>query len=73
MVTKLAATVIDGALLLDEPLRLPDQSRVTVTIEAAATSAGSRAAFDAFKKYSDEHSVDSEGHRFTRDELHERP
>ena len=72
MVTKLAATVIDGALLLDEPLRLPDQSRVTVVIESASATAGSRGAFESFKKYSDEHPVDSEGHRFTRDELHER-
>lgn len=72
MVTRLSATVIDGALVLEEPLQLPDQCRVTVTIQVPESAANCHAAFKAFRKYSDEHPVDSGGRRFTRDELHER-
>ena len=72
MVTKLAATVIDGTLVFEEPLQLPNKCRVTVTIQIPDAVADCHSAFKAFQKYANEHPVDSGGQRFTRDELHER-
>ena len=73
MTTQITGTVIDGQLHLDQPLALPDQSRVTVTIVAQpVTSANRQQAFGTWWKYLDEHPIDSGGLRFTREELHER-
>ena len=77
MITHTTGTVIEGQLQLNEPLMLPDGSRVAVTVEAVASvSADPREAFakglSAWKKLIQEHPVHSGGVRFTRDELHER-
>jgi hypothetical protein len=67
------ATVFSGQLKLDEPLPLPDNSRVAVTVEVQSPQASNPlAALEAWRSYVDAHPVNSGGLRFTREELHER-
>ncbi len=73
MKTETTATVVDGALELDLPLDLPDQSRVRVAVEPLESwRARFRAGLDRWKAYCEQHPIHSGGRRFTRDELHER-
>lgn len=67
------ATVIDGVLKPDEPLPLPDGSRVRVTIEGMSPPDAKRdQRFNAFLKYCVEHPVYSNGQKFNREELYDR-
>lgn len=73
MISQVNATVVHGALQLDQPLPLPDQSRVRVQIEPIEEiGAGWPQRFAAFQRLCDERPIDSGGRRWTRDELHER-
>lgn len=79
METQLTGTVIDGTLKLDRPLDLPNNSRVSVTIEPITgpsadtpTDAARREAWERFMQRIQERPVNSGGRHFTRDELHER-
>lgn len=66
-------TLIDGVVQLDQPVNLPNHSRVHVSIEPMSIDpAESRAAFEALKKRLQKRPIHSGGRRFTRDELHER-
>lgn len=67
-----SGTVNRGQLLLDEPLRLPDQSRVQVTVELSADwRERYRSGLERFLTLIRERPIRA-GVRFTREELHER-
>jgi len=74
MTTTHNATVINGALHLDKPLELPEQSRVTIEVHrpTQADPAKSLAALRRFKALNDVNPVFSDGKLPTRDELLER-
>ncbi|MBP87741.1 MAG: hypothetical protein CMJ64_13635 [Planctomycetaceae bacterium] len=73
MKTQTTATVVDGMLKLDEPIDLPDDSRVRVTIEAVEESQRRwQDALDALEQLKQERPIHSGSRRYTRDELHER-
>ena len=73
MIMETIATVMDGALELDSPLNLPDQSRVRVAVEPLENwSARFKAGLEDWKAYCEQHPIHSGQQRFTRDELHER-
>ena len=66
----LSATVIDGQLQLDEPLSLPNQSRVHVRVEASNLQA--QLAWEAIKEQLKRHPIHAAGAHFTREELNDR-
>lgn len=77
MNTQLEATVVEGALQLDRPVELPNQTRVRVSVEpvsnaAEATDRGRETGWAAMKRRIQERPVHTGGLHFTRDELHER-
>ena len=73
MKTQTTATVVDGMLKLDEPIDLPDDSSVRVTIEAVEESQRRwQDALDALEQLKQERPIHSGSRRYTRDELHER-
>jgi hypothetical protein len=77
MTTQATGTVIDGQLQLDRPLPLPNQSRVTVTVQSAIDVPADwrermTQGLAAMEKLKADHPIGSGGLRFTRDELHER-
>ena len=65
--------LIGGVIQLDEPIDLPNRTRVNLSIEPLEEpTVGGRVAFESFKRLIDEHPIRSGGRHFTRDELHER-
>ena len=76
MTTTLSATVVNGALQLDEPLTLPEQSRVQVTVIAEPQDEDEvtrrREVLRKFRAFSDARPIFSSGERLTRDQMHER-
>lgn len=64
------ATVFNGELKLDAPLALPDNSRVTITVDPVVNP--SQQAWADLKERLKARPVYAEGQHFTRDELHER-
>jgi hypothetical protein len=72
MMTVLNGIVKDGTIQLDEPLDLPEDSRIRVTVEPVPNVEDRRAAYEALKQLMREHPIDSGGLHFTRDELYER-
>ena len=72
----LAATFINGALQFDEPVDLPDKSRVAVTIrplsEDEELDSERDDAFESLLQLIRERPIHSGGRHFTREELHER-
>lgn len=72
MIADLTGTVLGGTLKLDQPLLLPDQSRVRVTIQPVQSNEGWNLALEALERLRRERPIRSEGLRYTRDELHER-
>ena len=74
MITETTGTVVAGTLALDQPLDLPDRSRVRVAVEPLeGWQARLRDGWKAWKEFSDEHPIHTGGRRYSRDELHERP
>jgi len=72
MRTHTTATVNHGQLELDEPLSLPDQSRVQVTVELREDwRTRYLAGLEQLRKLIAEQPICA-GVRFTRDELHDR-
>ena len=69
-----AATVMNGALQFDEPVDLPDRSRVEVTIRPMSndTESDGDEAFESLMQLIRERPIHSGGRHFTREELHER-
>ena len=73
MTTVMTGTLIDGVVKLDETVNLPDNSRVSVSIEPIDHDPDkAKAALESFLKRADQRDFNSAGIRFTRDELHER-
>jgi hypothetical protein len=73
MRTETTGTVTAGILTLDQPLNLPDQSRVRVAVEPLeGWQARFSVGLDAWKAFCAEHPVHAGGRRYSRDELHER-
>jgi len=73
MKADLRGTVVGGTLKLDEPVALPDQSRVRVTVESVVDSnEGWRKALDALNRLRQQRPIHAGNLRYTRDELHER-
>lgn len=72
MATDLTATVQGGELKLDQPLLLPDQSRVRVTIHPLASNDGWRRALEALDRLRRSQPIHSGGLHYTRDKLHDR-
>ena len=66
------ATFENGILRPDEPLNLPAQARVRLTLEPLAEGLEVGRAWLELEQLWDEAMVDSGGQRFTRDQLHER-
>jgi predicted DNA-binding antitoxin AbrB/MazE fold protein len=74
MTTRVDATLTNGVLKPDQPLPLPDQARVRLTVEPIEewSPEKARAAWKALLARLKERPINSGGLRFTRDELHER-
>ncbi len=72
MSNDVTGTVLGGQLKLDEPLSLPDRSRVRVTIQSMLSNDGWAVALNALERLRQAHPIDSGGLRYTRDELYER-
>ena len=73
MKTQAVATVENGQLTLDEPLVLPDRSRVYLTVEPISGARNDPVtAWQALRQRVRDRPVHSGGLHFTRDELHER-
>ena len=73
MIARRTATVLAGEIKLDDPIDLPDRSRVTVLIEPSSVETASRQeAMTRLEELCRDHPVSSGGQRFSRDELHER-
>jgi hypothetical protein len=74
MITHIDATVIGGVLHPDQPIPLPDRSRVRLTIEPieAWSAETARAALERIQARLKDRPIHGGGARYTRDELHER-
>ena len=72
MAKVLTGTIRQGQIQLDQPVDMPDNCRVQVTVEVLPAAQRSfMEAFEEFVRYADEHPVDSGGVRYTRDQLFE--
>lgn len=75
MTTTRKAIVINGGLQLDEPLHLPEQSRVSVAVTSATDDSARRrrkAAAESFIASVRETHFVSDGEKLTREQLHDR-
>lgn len=76
MTTQVMATVVDGQLKLDQPLELPNDSRVKIVLEVAPTTTDRQEKYsrglEAMEKLKSERPINSGGLHFTRDELYDR-
>ena len=73
MKTTHTATVVDGSLKLDDPLNLPEQSRVEITVAPIAKDVDRKLeALRNFRALSDATPLFGAAERLTRDQLHER-
>ena len=71
MIARIAATVVDGELRLDEPVRLPARTRVTVTIEPVSDQAQRQAAWERFQRRLREHPLHLGGRDWTRKDVYD--
>ena len=73
MTTTLTGTFVDGAIQLDQPVNLPNHSRVTVQVQPLEDwRERMRRGLKGWREYRVQHPTGSGGLRFTREELHER-
>jgi predicted DNA-binding antitoxin AbrB/MazE fold protein len=74
MTNQVHATLTNGMLKPDEPIPLPDQTRVRLTIEPIETWSPEKAreAWEAIQARLKERPIDGGGVKYSRDELHER-
>lgn len=77
MTTQIEATLINGVLKPDQPLPLPDQTRLRLTIEPITpieewSPEKSKAAWEAIQQRLKERPIHGGGVHYTRGELHER-
>jgi len=72
MIVRRTATVLAGEIKLDDPINLPDRSRVTVLIEPmAAETTNWQQAMTRLEELCRNHPVSSGGQRYLREELHD--
>lgn len=72
MIQHVTGRVVDGTLKLDESVRLPNQSRVTVVIQSEQLSdKDRRLAVDRFLAFMQQHAV-NDGEPFSREALYDR-
>lgn len=71
-VSRTDATVIGGLLKPDKDLGLPDETRVTITIQPVFNREKSMAAMKQFIAFIEANPIHAGGLRFTREELNER-
>jgi hypothetical protein len=65
--------IVGNTIHLDAPVKLPDETRVSVTVQPIIpVRAEALAAWEATKARLRERPIHGGGKRFTRDELHER-
>ena len=72
MSKRMTGTIVGGVLKFDDPVNLPDQIRVSVTVEPLVDVEQRLAAWDSIKARLRLRPINSGGVHFTRDELHER-
>jgi hypothetical protein len=75
MLAQITGTVIDGGLELDQPVKLPNNTRVSVTVKPVplgVSAAQTEAGWPAWKRRIQERPFHAAGLYFSRDELHER-
>jgi hypothetical protein len=74
MVSQLTATVVGGVFRPDQPVPLPEQTRVRLTVEPidAWSPEKGQAAWTAFKALAKDQPLHLGGKRCTREELYER-
>ena len=72
MIERIAATVVDGELKLDEPVPLPECTRATVTIEPVSDQAPRQAAWERLQRRLREHPLHLGGRDWAREDLYER-
>ena len=71
----LTGTYVDGVIQLDQPVDLPNHSRVIVRVQILPPEdwrERMRRGLKAWREYCDLHPTGSGGLKFTREELHER-
>jgi hypothetical protein len=75
MLTQITATIVGGVLKPDQPLPLPEQTRVNLTVEPIVETndpATALAAWEAIQARLKQRPIHGTGIRYTRDQLHER-
>ena len=72
MSQRITGTIEDGVLKLDEPIGLPDRSRVSVIVEPLTEVQERMAAWNSIKERLRLRPINSGGERFNRDDLYER-
>lgn len=72
MTTQVEAVLSNGVLKPDQPLPLPDQTRVRLTVEPLAEQLEPMEAWESLKAWLREKPLRGLGRHLTRDELHER-
>lgn len=73
MRTETTGTIVAGVLQLDEPIDLPDNSRVYVAVQPLEEWCTKfQTGLNAWKQLCQDRPINSAGRRYTRDELHER-
>ena len=73
MTKTLTGTFVDGTIQLDQPVDLPNHSRVMVQFQAMEDwRERMQRGLKAWREYRAQHPTGSGGVRFTREELHER-
>jgi len=69
----ITAVVIGGGLQLDQPISLPDQTMVSVTVQPLRSpKANAIAAWESLQARLAARPIHGGGKRYSRDELHER-
>ena len=74
MPTQFSATFVNGAFYPDQPISLPDQSRVQVTIEPAleTRTVPQHFSWEEMEQLIRDRPLNSGGLHYTRDELYDR-
>jgi ribosomal protein S10 len=72
MIARIGGTVVDGMVKLDEPVSLPPNTRVTITIEPVSESEQRQAAWERFQRRIRERPLHLGSRDWTREDLYER-
>jgi hypothetical protein len=72
MTTQMTATVVGGVFKPHQPLPLPEQTRVNLTVEPIVDKAETGTGWEPLKAWIRQNSLHGLGRRLTRDELHKR-